>query len=356
MIRRREDYSIPADGYVLRGMILRPPCERVSPRGFAPFAASLLLGLFFVHPAALAQGTRITGQVRVGTGQEENGGATVELYNSNQMLADRTVTDTRGQFYFLGVSTDEYSVVVYKPGFQTATTRVNVAFNTIEQYVTVFLVPQDEVRPVKPDAKVSAAELALPHRIRQEFEKGKEALRKKKYDAAIRRLAAVTEAAPQFALGHEVLGVAYYRSGDLARAEASFRKAIELDPKRGESFIQLGLLDYERQRYGDSQKSLETGLRLEPESAFAHFQLGLTFFAQEKYSDSEREFRRAQELDSHLTEVHVRLGNVYLRKQNPAQALTEFEKYLRKAPQGPFAARVRQVVSEMRSAGIVPAP
>ena len=300
------------------------------------------------------QTTRIDGQVRVGTGQEESGGASVKLYDPQLGLVDAAMTDTQGRFYFQGVRPGEYTLVTSKPGYYTKEQDLKVQFAMAEQYVTVFLTAEGPLVKGKGKPQVSAAELALPSKVRDEFTRGKNELKKKKYPAALRHLKAVTDAQPQFALGFEVLGVAYYRAGDPAKAEAAFQKALQLDSKRAECYIQLGLLSYEQQRYADSERYLETGLRLEPESWFGHYQLGLTYFALENYKDSERELRKAQELDPSFAEVHVRLGNVYLRLQNAAKALAEFEAYLHMDSRGRFAARVRQVVDEMRNSGVAP--
>ena len=300
------------------------------------------------------QTTRIDGQVRVDTGQEETGGASVKLYEPQLGLVDSTVTNTQGRFYFPAVHPGDYTLVTNKPGYHTNEQELKIPFAVAEQYVTVFLAAEGALVRGKGNPEVSAAELALPSKVRDEFEKGKNELKKKKYTAAIQHLRAVTEAQAQFALGHEILGVAYYRSGYAAKAEAAFRKAIDLDSKRAESYIQLGLLSYEGQHYADSQRYLETGLRMEPGSWFGHYQLGLTYFALENYNDSEKEFRKAQDLDPTFAEVHVRLGNVYLRLQNAAKALAEFENYLHMDPKGHLAPRVHQVVDEMRTAGVAP--
>jgi Flp pilus assembly protein TadD len=325
--------------------------KRVTPR-FAVAAATAVLS-FWTFPLA-AQTTKIDGVVRVGTGQEETGGATVKLYDPQLGLVDSTMTNTQGRFYFQGVRTGEYTLVTSKPGYYTKEQELKVQFTMAEQYVTVFLTPEGELMKGKGNLQVSAAELALPPKIRDEFEKGKNELRKRKYAAAIHHLKAVTDAQPQFALGLEVLGVAYYRSGDSGKAAAAFQKALELDSKRGECYIQLGLLSYEQNRFAESQKYLQTGLGIEPDSWFGHYQLGLTLFALGNYPQSETELRKAEELDPSYHEVHVRLGNLYLRKAEAAKALAEFEHYLRKDPNGRFAPRVRQVVKEMRTAGVAP--
>ncbi len=327
--------------------------QRVTSR----FTVATLMAVlsFWVSPLA-AQTARIEGIVRVGTGQEESGGASVKLYDPQLGLVDTTVTNTQGRFYFPAVRSGDYTLVTSKPGYYTKEQELKVQFTFAEQYVTVFLTPEGPLMKGKGKSQVSAEELALPPRTRDEFEKAKNDLQKKEYATAIRRLKAVTDAQPQFPLGLEVLGVAYYRSGDAAKAEAAFQKALELDSKRAESYIQLGLLNHDRQRFEDSQRFLETGLRMKPDSWFGHYQLGLTYFALQNYKDSVKELRKAQDLDPSFADVHVRLGNVYLRMQDAPKALGEFENYLQQDPKGRFATRVRQVVNEMRTAGVAPGP
>lgn len=278
----------------------------------------------------------------------------MKLYDPQLGLVDSTMTDTQGRFYFQAVGPGDYTLVTSKLGYYTKEQDLKIRIAMAGQYVTVFLTAEGPLVKGKGKPEVSAAELALPSKVRDEFEKGKNELKKKKYPAAIQRLEAVTRAQPQFALGFEVLGVAYYRSGDSAKAEAAFRKAIDLDSKRAESYIQLGLLSYDGQHYADSQRYLETGLRIEPGSWFGHYQLGLTYFALENYKDSEKELRKAQDLDPSFSEVHVRLGNVYLRLQNASKAMAEFEDYLHMNPKGRFAPRIRQVVDQMRNSGVAP--
>jgi len=175
-----------------------------------------------------AQTTRVDGQVRVGTGQEETGGASVKLYDPQLGLVDTTVTDTQGRFYFQAVAPGDYTLVTSKPGYLTKEQELKIRLAMPGQYVTVFLTAEGVLMKGKGKPQVTAAELALPPKVRDEFTKGKNELGKK-YPAAIQHLEAVTRAQPQFALGFEVLGVAYYRSGDSAKAEAAFHKALDLD-------------------------------------------------------------------------------------------------------------------------------
>lgn len=305
---------------------------------------------------AEAQTVRIVGQVRLASGVEETGGASVKVYSSHQVLVESTVTDTRGQFYFIGIPVGDYTVGVSKSGYVQSLQPLRISFGVTEQYVTVFLSPERVSANSNGRAPqtVEAAELALPPKVREQFEKGKGALRKQKYDPSIRFLKTVTDAQPQFALGFEVLGVAYYRAGKVGEAEGAFEHALQLDPRRSECYFQLGLIRHDQGRHQESERLLQKGLDLNPQSWFGHYQSGLTYFALEDYEASEKELQRARALDPSFTEVRIRLGNVHLRRGNPSKALGEFENYLREDPNGRFGERVRRVVEEMRAAGITP--
>lgn len=317
-------------------------------------AAAMVALALWALPLA-AQTTGVDGQVRVGAGQEETGGASVKIYDPQLGLVDSTVTDTQGRFYFQAVAPGDYTLVTSKPGYLTKEQELKIRFSTPGQYVTVFLTAEGVLMKGKGNPQVTAAELALPPKVRKEFEKGKNELKKRKYAAGIQHLKVVTDAQPQFALGFEVLGVAHARAGNFADAEKAFQTTIQLDPKRSEPYIQLGALAYDQGRYPASEDKLQKGLALDPGSRFGHYQLGLTYFALQNYSSSEKELRRAQELDPAFSEINVKLGNVYLRQQNPSKALAEFQHYLEKDPKGRLAPRVRQVVNEMRAAGVRPA-
>jgi len=307
-------------------------------------------------PCAVQQSTRVVGQVNLPSGATETGGVSVNIYTSSRNLVDSTVTDTRGHFYFMGVPTGDYRLVVSKPGHLTVEQELKVSYGVPEQGVTVFLTPQSTRTMGEGNATVTAAELALPSKVRKEFEDAKKAVKKEEYDAAIRHLKAVTEAEPQFALGFEVLGVACLRARKESEAEQAFERALKLEPKQSECYIQMGLLRYDQRRYDESKDFLKSGLAIEPNSWFGHFQLGLTYFALKDYSNSADEFHRAEELDPDFAEVHIRLANVYLRCGNPAMAFAEFESYLKKDPKGRFAAQVRETLGEMRNAGTKPPP
>jgi tetratricopeptide (TPR) repeat protein len=60
------------------------------------------------------------------------------------------------------------------------------------------------------------------------------------------------------------MGVAYFYLGDLAKAEESLKKAIELGPNIFQSYNSLGLLYMEMGRYEEARQALEVAIQLNP--------------------------------------------------------------------------------------------
>jgi Flp pilus assembly protein TadD len=110
---------------------------------------------------------------------------------------------------------------------------------------------------------------------RADFAQAVVLLEQEQLDAAIARLALVTAAAPQATLAHIDLGMAYSRVGDLAQAEASLKRALELNPRHPVAHNELGIVYRKTGRFAEARQSYETALALYPAFHFAHRNLGI---------------------------------------------------------------------------------
>jgi len=95
-------------------------------------------------------------------------------------------------------------------------------------------------------------------------------------DVAVSELKSFTRDFPDFAPGHQRLGVALLGSGDLDGAESSFRCFIELRSTLSLGFQGLGDVQFRRGDYAAAKGSLEKALAIDARSAQTRYLLGMT--------------------------------------------------------------------------------
>jgi Tfp pilus assembly protein PilF len=149
--------------------------------------------------------------------------------------------------------------------------------------------------------------------VRASFERAVGLLRAERTEEAIPLLVAVTEAAPGLTAAHLDLAMAYQRTGDLARAEASVEQALASSPQHPVAWNELGMIQRRTGRFAEARRSYEQALALQPSFHFARRNLAV-------------------------------LCDLYLA--DPGCALEQYELYARAAPDD---AAVAKWIAELRA-------
>jgi hypothetical protein len=90
------------------------------------------------------------------------------------------------------------------------------------------------------------------------------------------------------------LGTSQHEAGDLAGATASFRRAIELEPRYVDAYQNLALNGIAARRYREALEAAQAGLRIAPDSHKLHYVLGLAYCGLEEGEKALAAFGAAQ--------------------------------------------------------------
>ena len=110
---------------------------------------------------------------------------------------------------------------------------------------------------------------------RADFSSAVRSLEQKEYASAIAQLGEVTQAAPDATAAHIDLAIAYRETNDLAHAEASLKRALELNARHPVALNELGIVYRRTGRFAEARKSYEQALALYPSFHFARRNLGI---------------------------------------------------------------------------------
>ena len=143
---------------------------------------------------------------------------------------------------------------------------------------------------------------------------------------------------------------------DYTKAETALRKSLQCDPGYLDAYVELGQLLNAEKRFSEALPLLAQGVRLSPDSWQFYYQSGVAQFGLKQYSAAETQYLKAQSLNSSPPpELNVKLADIYLKENAFDKAYAKMRDYLKADPQGRFAPRIREIMKQMESKGVVAA-
>jgi tetratricopeptide (TPR) repeat protein len=200
---------------------------------------------------------------------------------------------------------------------------------------------------------VSALSLAAPKDAKKAFNKGMDALKKKKQDQAVEEFQKAVAEYPDYALAWCELGKVQAAGGHMDQAKDSFDHAVKADPKFVDPYLQLSLLALRAQKWNELADLTGKASQLD---SFDYPQLFL-FNAVANYNLqhvdlAEKSIERAEHLDTRhqYPQIAHLYGVILLDRQNYSGAAERLRTYLKLAPNAPDEEKVKEQLSEIEKA------
>jgi tetratricopeptide (TPR) repeat protein len=156
-----------------------------------------------------------------------------------------------------------------------------------------------------------------------------------KYDEAVKALLAAADLDPADARCYLYLSKAYDSSpGQAGEVIQRFQRYAELKPNDALAQYYYALSLWKGKRVGDASLDLQAvesllkkAIALDDKLSEAYVQLGNIYADQHEYEKSIPEYERALELDPNISDAHYRLGTDYVHVGQKDRAQKEFEVY-----------------------------
>ncbi len=140
-------------------------------------------------------------------------------------------------------------------------------------------------------------------------------------------------------LANYYLGVIHFRRGDTDAALKYLRRAEEANPGWIELQCQIGLVYLRRQRWKRAEAAFKKALEIDADSAEAHDGLGVAYRAQKRPEEAVHEHMQSIALLHYRPQTHVNLGLALAETGQFDWAIRAFEVALEQMPQNPFPHR-----------------
>ena len=133
--------------------------------------------------------------------------------------------------------------------------------------------------------------------------------------------------------------------GDLNKAIAMEKKALELDPTLDMAYYALGGIYFEKGQYEESEKAFRKFLQIYPYFPEVHNLLAIVYATQKKFDKAVTELEWEVRINPYHTLAHLNLGQVYWYEfQNRQKAITHLKIALMLDPLLPTRTEIRKLV------------
>jgi Tfp pilus assembly protein PilF len=254
-------------------------------------------------------------------------------------------------FKFRKLEPGPYTIGVSVRGLEELRQTIDVSPGLADPKGRVYVEMSVQLAP-RPGAgrTVSVRLLSVPQKARDLYRRALERLEKRDVAHAVTLLEQAVGQAPQFAEALNTLGTIYNQKKDFPKAEEYFRESLRKDPNAYPPLVNLGGVLLAQRNLPEALSYNQKAVDLRPNDALARCQLGWVYLEMGELDKAAPQFQEAKRLDpGHFSRPQLGLADIHARRARPAQAVAELEDYLRRHPDDPGAAKIREEISRLRA-------
>jgi tetratricopeptide (TPR) repeat protein len=200
---------------------------------------------------------------------------------------------------------------------------------------------------------VSAVSLAAPKDAKKAYDKGIDALKKKKFDEAEKNFEKSVEAYPKYATAWYELGMLQAGANKMDMARSYFQRALECDAKFMKPYLQIAVLDMMSKSWQALADVTDKTVKLDPFSyPQAYFYNSVANYNLHNFDLAEKSALEAERLDTRhqYPRVNYLLGLVAMQHKDYEGASKRFKTYLTLDPKADDAATVKSQIEAIDKA------
>jgi len=204
----------------------------------------------------------------------------------------------------------------------------------------------------KSASPVSEHQLSIPPKARELFDKGIQLIvDKADYRGAVAQFAKAIAKYPSYFEAYAAMGLAQNKMGDAAAAEAALQKSVALSSEKyPQAMLDLASMYNTGKRFPDAEPLLRKVIALDASSWRGQYELAVAIAGQQRFKEAATFASAARDLKPENPQIYLLLYNLHIQTDDYKSALQDTESYLKLAPDGATADRVRRMQEQVKKA------
>jgi len=194
------------------------------------------------------------------------------------------------------------------------------------------------------DGMVTVGSLSVPIKARREYEKGSERLEKGELADAEKSLRKAIDLYPKFAEAWTRMGDLEQQRRNTDAAAQNYRTAIDTDPNLPLPYLRLAYLEAVASHWEETRQLSDKLISLDPtDFPMAYYYNAVAQFNLKQISKAEASALRAESLDQQRAEprIELLLAAIYVARDSYSLAAEHYRAFLKLVPNGPISEKVK---------------